>query len=161
MKHTVYLALGTNLGDRLENIQAALVALYPDVQVSAESPIYETPPWGYLDQPDFLNQVLMGETDLEPLELIRYLKQLEADLGRLPGVRYGPRQIDLDILFFNELILETPELTIPHPRLAERAFVLVPLADLAPDLCHPETGETVRDMLNKVDRQDIKLFKTS
>jgi 2-amino-4-hydroxy-6-hydroxymethyldihydropteridine diphosphokinase len=161
MKHTIYLALGTNLGDRLENIQAALKALSPDVQISAESPIYETPPWGYLDQPDFLNQVLMGETDLEPLILLRYLKRLEADLGRLPGVRYGPRQIDLDILFYDELILETPELTIPHPRLAERAFVLVPLADLAPDLCHPETGETVQDMLNKVDRQDIKLFKTS
>lgn len=161
MKHTVYLALGTNLGDRLKNLQAALEALPPDVKVSAVSPIYETPPWGYLDQPEFLNQVLKGETDLEPLELLRSIKKMEADLGRLPGLRYGPRQIDLDILFFDELILESPELTIPHPRLAERAFVLVPLVDLAPDLCHPKTGETVRDLLDKVDHRGIKLFKAS
>ena len=161
MKHTVYLALGTNLGDRLGNLQAALEALLSDVQISAVSQIYETPPWGYLDQPDFLNQVLKGDTDLEPMELLRSLKQIEMDLGRQPGVRYGPRQIDLDILFYDELILETPKLTIPHPRLAERAFVLVPLADLAPDLCHPKTSETVLDMLTKVDCREIKLFRAS
>lgn len=158
MKHTVYLALGSNLGDRLANLQAALAGLPPAVVLRACSPVYETPPWGYLDQPPFLNQVVKAATDLPPADLLAYLKLLEAQLGRQPTVPYGPRVIDLDLLFYNQLVLESPALTIPHPRMAGRAFVLIPLADLAPDLFHPVLRMTVRQMLDQVDREGVNRF---
>jgi 2-amino-4-hydroxy-6-hydroxymethyldihydropteridine diphosphokinase len=151
----VYLALGTNLGDRLANLQAATSALPPVVTVLASSPIYATPPWGVADQPAFLNMVLCGKTRLKPLALLAHLKHLETRLGRLPSIRYGPRKIDMDILFYNDILLNTPELTIPHPRLHERAFVLVPLADLAPDLVHPLFGRTIRQLLAQVDSTGV------
>jgi 2-amino-4-hydroxy-6-hydroxymethyldihydropteridine diphosphokinase len=151
----VYLALGSNLGDRPANLSNAIQALSPTVNLVALSTVYETPPWGYLDQPPFLNQVVCGETNLEPLLLLRYLKQLEVDLGRVPGVRYGPRLIDLDILLYADRILETPELTIPHPHLAERAFVLVPLVELAHDLRHPVLGSSMAELLAGVDSSGV------
>jgi 2-amino-4-hydroxy-6-hydroxymethyldihydropteridine diphosphokinase len=157
--HTVYIALGTNLGNRLDNLQRAAKALPPEVRVINASPIYETPPWGYLDQADFLNQVLQAETDLTPEDLLAYLKRLETKFGRQLSFMYGPRLIDLDILFYDDLILETSKLTIPHPKIYERAFVLVPLADLAPDLSHPNSGLTVRELLENVDPHGIHLFK--
>ncbi len=131
---TIYLALGSNLGDRSANLQAAISALPPAVRVLKESPVYETQPWGYTDQPAFLNMVLKGETSLGPVELLDHLKELETSLGRLPSVRWGPRLIDMDILFYADLVLDIRGLVIPHPHLHERPFVLVPLADLAPDL---------------------------
>ena len=155
MSHCVYIALGSNLGDRLANLQAAQVALLPDVRPLAASPVYETPPWGYLDQPAFLNQVLEADTNLEPEDLLNFLKRLEVELGRQPGARYGPRLIDLDILFYDDLVLQSPRLTIPHPTLHKRAFVLVPLADLAPSLKHPILGQTIADLLEQVDRTGI------
>ena len=133
----IYLALGTNLGDRMENLRRAVAALPPTVRVTALSPVYETPPWGYADQPAFLNMTLAGETEIEPLALIVFLKNLETDLGREKTFRNGPRLIDMDILFYDDLIFDQPDLVIPHPRLHERAFVLVPLNDIAPDLMHP------------------------
>jgi 2-amino-4-hydroxy-6-hydroxymethyldihydropteridine diphosphokinase len=154
----VYLALGTNLGDRRANLRAAVKALPPEVRLLAESPIYETPPWGYAGQPAFLNQVIKAETELGPRALLAYLKRLETELGRMPTFRYGPRQIDLDILFYDDVILNEDGLTIPHPRLPERAFVLVPLADLAPDLQHPVLGKTVQQLLAEVDRSGIELL---
>jgi 2-amino-4-hydroxy-6-hydroxymethyldihydropteridine diphosphokinase len=154
----VYLALGTNLGDRLANLNAAIEVLPPAVRVTALSPVYETPPWGYSDQPDFLNQVVQGETEHSPLALLAALKQLEEALGRTPTFRNGPRVIDLDILFYDDLVLDTPHLAIPHPRLAERAFVLAPLADLAPDLRHPVLGKTVKELLQAVDSGPVKFF---
>ncbi len=159
MRHQVYLALGTNLGDRAANLCAAISALAPQVKVQAVSRVYETPPWGVLDQPAFLNQVLAGETPLAPQELLQHLKELEERLGRQPGVRYGPRLIDLDILFYDDLVLHVPGLDIPHPRLVERAFVLVPLADLAPDLRHPGSGRTIRDILQQVDAHGIVVYQ--
>ncbi len=141
MDHTVYIALGTNLGDRLANLRAAIKSLPPDVSVLAESHVYETPPWGYADQPPFLNMAIKAETDLAPEPLLTYLKQLEVELGREQNFRWGPRLIDLDILFYDELVVNTPPLVIPHPRLHERAFVLVPLLDVAPDLVHPDAAK--------------------
>ncbi len=155
----VYLGLGTNLGDRLDNLHRARNALHPDVQVLTASPIYETPPWGYLEQPDFLNQVLEAETVLPPFALLDYLKDIEVKIGRTPGVRYGPRLIDLDILLYDDIILHTPQLIIPHPRLAERAFALAPLADLAPNLLHPTFDKTIQSLLAEADSSNIRLFK--
>jgi len=158
MAHTVYLALGTNLGDRLANLKQAVSALPPLVRLVAASPVYETPPWGYVEQPAFLNQVIRAETDLDPHALLAYLKQTEINVGRKTTFRYGPRVIDLDILFYDEILLNSPELTIPHPNIPERAFVLVPLADLNPDLRHPSLGKTVRQMLEGIDTRGIQPF---
>ena len=156
---TVYIALGSNLGDRLGNLQAAIAALAPDVVVSAQSPVYETPPWGYLDQPAFLNQVLRAETALPPVELLAYLKQVENRMGRIKLIENGPRPIDLDILFYDELVLETPALSLPHPRLPGRGFVLVPLVDLAPELRHPLLNKTMRQMLQEADTTGIQRYQ--
>jgi 2-amino-4-hydroxy-6-hydroxymethyldihydropteridine diphosphokinase len=156
MEHIVYLALGTNLGDRLFNLRAAIDALAPTVRVLAESHIYETPPWGYVDQPLFLNMALKAETELSPHALLAHLKGIESRLGRAPTFRYGPRQIDIDILFYDDLILDEAGLVIPHPRLHERAFVLVPLADLASGLRHPLFQTTVAEMSGALDSSGIR-----
>ena len=158
MNHVVYIALGTNLGNRLDNLRAAFGALPPEVSVLAESHVYETPPWGYEDQPAFLNMVVKAETSLKPGALLKYLKQLEVQLGREGNFRWGPRLIDLDILFYDDLIIDTPPLVIPHPRLHERAFVLVPLADVAPDVIHPVLERSVREILAGIDTQGIGRF---
>ncbi len=155
----IYLALGTNLGNRFANLRLAIAALPPAIRVLKQSPVYETPPWGLTDQPAFLNMVLKGETALAPVELLKHLKLLETGLGRLPAVRWGPRLIDMDILFYDDLTLATPGLTIPHPRLHERAFVLVPLADLAPDFVHPVFGKPVRELLAAMGKKDTNGVK--
>jgi 2-amino-4-hydroxy-6-hydroxymethyldihydropteridine diphosphokinase len=155
MPHTVYIALGSNLGDRAASLHSAIQALPPAVQVLAESDIYETPPWGYEAQPAFLNMAIQAETELQPEALLDHLKRLEQELGRRESFRYGPRQIDLDILFYDDLVLNTPRLVIPHPSLPERAFVLVPLNDIAPDLLHPGLHRTVRQLLQGTDREGI------
>lgn len=160
MSHIVYLGLGTNQGDRQANLQAVRGALAPPVRLLQASPIYETEPWGFLDQPAFLNQVLKAETNLPPLDLLAYLKDLEVQLGRQPNLRYGPRLIDIDILLYDDLVLSLPGLEIPHPRLAERAFVLVPLVDLAPDLRYLD-GQTMQQLLERASRKGVVLFSQS
>ncbi len=156
---TTYIALGTNLGDRAGNLREALERLSKAVQIERQSAVYETEPWGVLDQPRFLNMVVAGETELTPSDLLHVLKQIEREMGRTAGPRYGPRVIDLDILFFDAEQIRTPELTIPHPRLAERRFVLVPLAEIAPDLVHPETGLAISRLLEKLpDDRSVKLY---
>jgi 2-amino-4-hydroxy-6-hydroxymethyldihydropteridine diphosphokinase len=146
-KHTVYLALGSNLGDRAENLKEAVASLSPQMVVKAKSHVYETPPWGYEDQPKFLNQVVKVQTYLEPEPLLKHIKRLEIALGRKASFRNGPRLIDIDILFYDDRVVNTPILTIPHPRLHERGFVLLPLLDIAPDLVHPLTRKSVREMV--------------
>jgi len=146
-EHIVYIALGSNLGDRLANLKQAITSLTPQMEVKAKSQVYETPPWGFEDQPKFLNQVIKAKTYLEPEPLLKHLKRLELALGRKESFPNGPRSIDMDILFYDDLVLNTPSLVIPHPRLHERAFVLLPLMDLDPELVHPVTRKSVREML--------------
>jgi 2-amino-4-hydroxy-6-hydroxymethyldihydropteridine diphosphokinase len=159
MDHIVYLAFGSNMGNRLANLKAAVNNLTPQMAVKNKSSVYETPPWGFTEQAPFLNQVVMVKTYLKPQALLSHLKRLEMALGRVPNFKNGPRLIDIDILFFDDLVLDTPPLVIPHPRLQERAFVLVPLAEIAPDLVHPVLGKPSHELLDELDRNDIKLFK--
>jgi len=145
---TVYLGLGSNLGDREANLREACRRLQAGgVHLGPCSSLYDTEPWGMAEQPRFLNAACRGETALQPRELLRLAKQIERALGRREGPRYGPRPVDIDILLYNDLILQSTELTIPHPRLRERAFVLAPLAEIAPDLVVPGDGRTVRELL--------------
>jgi 2-amino-4-hydroxy-6-hydroxymethyldihydropteridine diphosphokinase len=157
-KFTVFIALGSNLNDRLKNLQEAVSHLLPSVSPVACSPVYETEPWGYLDQPRFLNQVIQATTFLSPEQLLVYLKNIELQMGRQQTIKLGPRLIDLDILFYDNLVLELPGLSIPHTHLDKRAFVLVPLADLASNKIHPVLGLTVAELLDRIDRQGIELF---
>lgn len=156
--HTVFIALGSNLGDRKENLRTAIDLLQPEIRPLDCSPIYETPPWGYLDQPNFLNQVIKAETEFTPPVLLAYLKEIESRIGRQKSFRYGPRLIDLDLLFYNGEVIDSPPLTVPHPHLVERAFVLMPLADLAPEFVHPILQVTVADLLTKVNQHGISLY---
>jgi 2-amino-4-hydroxy-6-hydroxymethyldihydropteridine diphosphokinase len=153
--HVIFLALGSNMGDREANLKAAVDALEPEVHPIACSPVYETPPWGYLEQPKFLNQVVKAETHLKPTDLLEYIKKIEGQQGRQETFRNGPRSIDLDIIFYDQEVIDLPPLTIPHPRMETRAFVLVPLADLAPHYQHPILGVSVTDLLSKVDKSGI------
>ncbi|MCX6079520.1 MAG: 2-amino-4-hydroxy-6-hydroxymethyldihydropteridine diphosphokinase [Chloroflexi bacterium] len=159
MAHIIYLALGTNLGERSDNLRAAIAAFAPQIRILTESKIYETEPWGYTDQPAFLNMVVRAETELAPQGLLARLKELEASLGRIPGFRNGPRLIDLDILFYDDISLDTPGLVIPHPRLHERSFVLVPLADVAADFVHPIIARSIREIIETQDLRGVNLFK--
>lgn len=143
----VALAIGSNLGDRLAALKAAVVALRPFVAIDKISPVYETPAAYAADQPVYLNAVLVGTTMLEPLALLWTLKDLEIELGRTPTYRFGPRVIDIDIVLYGDTVLHVPELTIPHASMAERDFVLRPLADIAPDWRHAVTGLTVTEMV--------------
>jgi 2-amino-4-hydroxy-6-hydroxymethyldihydropteridine diphosphokinase len=155
--HTVYLGLGANLGDRHEALRSARDMLGPKVELTACSSLYETPPWGLHAQPTFLNAVCATRTQLSPFELLSYVKDLERQLGRVASVRWGPRAIDIDILLFDDLVLHSKSLIIPHPHLHHRAFVLVPLAELAPQLLHPTIGQTIQQLVDTDRSADIKL----
>src|SRR6266699_1098620 len=152
--HIVYLAFGSNLGDRYSNLAAALQRLHDVVEIRAVSSIYETDPVGYLDQPRFYNIVCSGTTVLPAPELLKYEK--ESALGRQPSFRNGPRLIDIDIIFYDDLLISQGNLTIPHPRMAERAFVLVPLVEIAPQVVDPISGHTAQELLQNVSQEGVK-----
>ncbi|MEJ2412654.1 MAG: 2-amino-4-hydroxy-6-hydroxymethyldihydropteridine diphosphokinase [Anaerolineales bacterium] len=158
-KTPVYLSLGSNLGDRKGNLESILNLLPPAVEVVQTSQVYRTEPWGFSDQPDFLNQVVLAETHLDPLELLAYLKSIEREVGRKPNFRYGPRLADIDIIFFGDRIVDTDVLQIPHPRFQQRAFVLVPLAEIAPDLKVPGTDRTIAELLEGQELKGVELFQ--
>jgi 2-amino-4-hydroxy-6-hydroxymethyldihydropteridine diphosphokinase len=153
--HTIYLGLGSNLGDRGDNLRRAVQALAPEVTVVRESAVYETPPWGVENQPGFLNMTLKAETDLAPAALRDHVKNVERKVGRKRTFRWGPRVIDIDILLYDDLIVDTPNLVIPHPQMHKRPFVLVPLASIAPDLKHPLLGFSMQQLLEHVDASGI------
>lgn len=151
--HKIGLALGSNVGDRLAMLRQAKAALQPYMTITAASPVYETLPSYVTDQPLYLNAVLLGETVLEPQALLYTVRDVELEAGRQPTYRYGPRVLDIDILFYDDRQLHTTELILPHPRLAERSFVLRPLAAIAPDWVHPVTGQTAAAMLETLGGQ--------
>ncbi len=146
---TSYLGLGSNLGDREKNIEQAVELLSKRLTVEQVSSLYETEPMGYHAQPWFLNAACRVSTGLTPFSLLRLAKDIEAELGRSHSFRNAPRIIDIDILFCGDLVLETEGLTIPHPRITERLFVLMPLAEIAPDLIHPLEQKTIRQLLDE------------
>ncbi|MDR3073724.1 MAG: GTP cyclohydrolase MptA [Deltaproteobacteria bacterium] len=153
--HTVYLSLGSNLGDRQANIIRALQHLRPRAEIRSVSSYYETDPVGILDQPTFYNIACRIKTDLAPKDLLELLKRIEKRMGRQETVRNGPRPIDIDILLYDALTLTTDLLSIPHPRMHERAFVLVPLAEIAPNAAHPALGLSVESLLTRLDRRGV------
>jgi 2-amino-4-hydroxy-6-hydroxymethyldihydropteridine diphosphokinase len=156
---TIYLSVGSNLGDRERNLRSAVERLdSPTLHVLRVSPIYETEPVDLLDQRWFLNLVLEGETNLFPMQLLSRTASIERDLGRVRTVPKGPRTLDIDILLYGRAVVHTPKLEIPHPRMPERRFVLVPLADLSPDLRHPVLHRSVRELLDRAPPQKLRLL---
>lgn len=156
-----FVGLGTNVGDRPEAIERAVDALdgSPDIQVIRRASLFETEPVGPVDQPWFVNTVVELDTGLGAEALLAQLKAIETDLGRVPRERWGPREIDLDLLVFGDSVIHTSELVVPHPELPKRRFVLEPLAELAPDLIHPELGQSVARLRHAcVDKKGVRPF---
>lgn len=163
MSHDVFLSLGSNMGDRLGYIKGAIEALRHKSQVMTVSPIYETSPYGNVEQGNFLNCVAYIKTVFSPFTLLEYIHKIEKALGRKRRIKWGPRTIDIDIVFYDKIILNTLELTIPHPDMQNRLFVLKPLADIAPQQYHPVLKKSVKDLLESLhfDKDICKLYEKS
>lgn len=159
---TAYLALGSNIGDREANLRDALKRLDGhELRVTRRSSLYETAPQELLDQPWFLNAVVEIETSLFPMQLLGRVRSIEREIGRRRITPKGPRNIDIDILFYGRAIIASAELEVPHPRLAQRRFVLEPLAEIAPDFRHPQTGKTATEMLATLEPQGVRRLEIS
>jgi len=154
---TAYLGLGSNVGDRERHLRAAIERLRAVVNVLRVSPVYETDPVEFTEQRRFLNLVVEAGTELFPMQLLTRTARVERELGRVRTVANGPRTIDIDILLYGKAIVRSVRLEIPHPRMTERRFVLAPLADLAPELRHPVSRRTVREMLDAAPEQMVRL----
>jgi 2-amino-4-hydroxy-6-hydroxymethyldihydropteridine diphosphokinase len=149
MANLAYLLLGTNLGNKKQNLEEVAVQLTQKAgQIIKHSSIYETLPWGVEDQPSYWNQVLLLQTTLLPQELLQINNEIEKELGRERRIRWESRIIDIDILYYNDFVIETATLSIPHPRIASRRFTLVPLAEMAPQFVHPVLGITNQEILD-------------
>jgi 2-amino-4-hydroxy-6-hydroxymethyldihydropteridine diphosphokinase len=147
----VFLGLGSNKGDRMENMRKALQLLTPFVEIREVSHVYESMPMYKEEQDLFLNSALHGQTQLSPLDLLTRVKEVERAVGRVEGERNGPREVDIDILLYDDLVHNTPELSIPHPRMHERLFVMVPLEEIAPLIEHPLHREPIIEMRSRLD----------
>ena len=152
--HVTYIGLGSNMGDREAWLHDALRRLDEAGTVDALSAFYETEPWGYTDQARFLNAACRLRTTLSPASLLTKLKGIEEEMGRKATFRYGPRIIDLDILLYDDVVLATPDLQVPHPHMHERAFVLIPLAEIAPTVRHPTLAATVAELTQRVEGRE-------
>jgi 2-amino-4-hydroxy-6-hydroxymethyldihydropteridine diphosphokinase len=157
----VYVGLGTNLGNKRENLSISIMEIekISELKLTAVSSVYESPPWGNEKQDDFFNQVVAVKTALEPLALLDKIKKIEIKMGRQSGEKWGPRVIDLDILLYGEEVICSEQLTIPHQHMRDRLFVLVPLREIAPDLLFPDDGASIEEVLNRVSlrgRNEIK-----
>jgi 2-amino-4-hydroxy-6-hydroxymethyldihydropteridine diphosphokinase len=158
---TAFLGLGSNLGDREANLREAVERLEAaGIRVLRRSSLYESAPQELLDQPWFLNAAVEVETNLFPLQLLALIRRIESDMGRLRVTPKGPRNIDVDILFYGRNVIATVELEVPHPRMAQRRFVLEPLAEIAPDFRHPVTGKTANEMLTALEPQGVRRLQT-
>ncbi|MDQ0273071.1 2-amino-4-hydroxy-6-hydroxymethyldihydropteridine diphosphokinase [Cytobacillus purgationiresistens] len=162
MMNVAYIGLGSNIGNRSENLNEAIksLSLLEGISVVNYSSIYETDPVGYEDQDQFLNMVIQLETVMSPMQLLETCLQVEKNLGRKRLVRWGPRNIDLDILLYNHENIETEKLIIPHPRMQERAFVLIPLLEIQPDISLPEMNLPLQSTLEAIpDRKGVRIWK--
>ncbi|MCE5194260.1 MAG: 2-amino-4-hydroxy-6-hydroxymethyldihydropteridine diphosphokinase [Nitrospiraceae bacterium] len=147
--HTVYLCIGSNIGSRKENCEKVINLIEESgISIKKQSQMYETEPWGFKDQPKFINMALETETNKTPDELLNILKQIEKKMGRTDEIKWGPRIIDIDILLYDDLVKNTELLEIPHPLMHERDFVLKPLCEIAPHITHPVFKKTIKDLLN-------------
>ncbi len=145
----VYLGIGSNLGDREANCRKALDELEErGIRIGRVSSLYETEPWGVREQPMFINMAAEADTDLSPREVLRAVKETEKSLGRKETRRWGPRVVDIDILLYNDIVVDDPDLKIPHPHMHERDFVLRPLSEIDPQVLHPVLGKTAGEMLS-------------
>ena len=147
MRETIYLLLGSNMGNSLLTLEAALARIGKLGSIHKTSAYYKTKAWGNISQPDFINQVIALQTIMTPIDLMTALQQIEKDLGRVRGEKWGPRLIDIDILFYGERIIKEANLEIPHPRIVQRRFTLVPLVEIASDFLHPVTLKTMVELL--------------
>ena len=147
---TAYIGIGSNEGDRFTNLYNSIGLLVQECDIEKISSVYETAPQGYKDQPDFLNCVVQVNTELRPQQLLQELKSIEMMMGRTPTFLNGPRIIDLDILMYGETVIDTDELKLPHPRMHERAFVLVPFEEIAPECVHPNLHKTISALLKEL-----------
>ena len=161
MREDVYLLLGSNVGDRRSNIDRAVELMsYEDISLTVSSSLYETAAWGKTDQAAFLNQAIAVHTNIKPLPLLALLKKIEKDTGRQETEKWGPRVIDIDILFYGSEIVQEPDLQIPHPYLPVRRFALLPLAEIASGFIHPVLKKTVLKLLEECpDRSDVKSYQ--
>ena len=157
--HQIFLALGSNIEDRKQHIETAMVLLREKVHCVTVAPLYETKPRYFEDQQNFLNTVLRGYTDLKPDELLQFTQAVQKEVGRVERFRNGPREIDIDILFYDDVVYKDDELEIPHPRLQERDFVLQPFADLNPDFSHPVLKKTISELLAALPEEQRSVIK--
>ncbi|BCS82229.1 2-amino-4-hydroxy-6-hydroxymethyldihydropteridine diphosphokinase [Anaerocellum diazotrophicum] len=149
-RHIVFLGLGSNLGNRHKNIQKAIEHLKDKVRIEKVSSIIETQPYGFVDQPKFLNCVLKGTTLLLPFELLEFVLEIENKMGRIRLFKWGPRNIDIDILFYDDCVIDTEKLKIPHPELHKRLFVLEPLCEIEKDFIHPVLKKSVYELYTQL-----------